>query len=79
MNGTKIEWSDNTFNPWWGCVKVSPACDNCYAERFAGRKTRTEAELWGKDATRPDKQRRLCGCVAEFEYINMDSLYRARP
>ena len=26
-----IEWTDHTFNPWWGYVKVSPACDNCYA------------------------------------------------
>lgn len=29
---TKIEWADHTFNPWIGCTKVSPACDNCYAE-----------------------------------------------
>ena len=28
---TKIEWCDHTFNPWIGCTKVSPACDNCYA------------------------------------------------
>lgn len=28
---TKIEWADHTFNPWIGCTKVSPACDNCYA------------------------------------------------
>lgn len=29
---SKIEWTDHTFNPWIGCQKVSPACDNCYAE-----------------------------------------------
>ena len=34
---TKIGWCDHTFNPWWGCTKVSPACDNCYAERHANR------------------------------------------
>jgi protein gp37 len=28
---TKIEWVDHTFNPWIGCTRVSPACDNCYA------------------------------------------------
>ena len=28
---TKISWADHTFNPWIGCTKVSPACDNCYA------------------------------------------------
>lgn len=30
---SNIEWCDATFNPWIGCTKVSPACDNCYAER----------------------------------------------
>lgn len=30
---TGISWTDHTFNPWHGCVKVSPACTNCYAER----------------------------------------------
>jgi len=34
---SKIEWTDHTFNPWWGCTKVSPACDHCYAEAWAKR------------------------------------------
>lgn len=34
---TEISWTDHTFNPWWGCVKVSPACTHCYAATFAGR------------------------------------------
>ncbi len=34
---TKIDWCDHTYNPWWGCTKVSPACDNCYAEAQANR------------------------------------------
>lgn len=34
---TGIEWTDHTFNPWWGCVRVSPACEHCYAETFAKR------------------------------------------
>lgn len=32
-----IGWCDYTFNPWIGCTKVSPACDNCYAESIAKR------------------------------------------
>lgn len=28
---SNIEWTDHTFNPWIGCTKVSPGCDNCYA------------------------------------------------
>lgn len=50
---TPIEWTVTiapdgarhkgmTFNPWWGCAKVSPACKNCYAERLAARFSRGE-------------------------------------
>lgn len=31
---TKIEWADHTFNPWFGCTKVGPGCDGCYAENL---------------------------------------------
>lgn len=34
---TGIEWTDHTFNPWWGCSRVSPACRFCYADRDASR------------------------------------------
>ena len=34
---TEIAWTDSTFNPWWGCVKVSDGCDNCYAMTMARR------------------------------------------
>lgn len=34
---TKIEWTNETWNPIVGCSKVSPGCDNCYAEKMAGR------------------------------------------
>jgi Bacteriophage protein gp37 len=44
-----IEWTNHTFNPWWGCHKVSPACDNCYAETWAKRVGQT---LWGQRARR---------------------------
>lgn len=29
--GTKIEWTDETWNPIVGCSRVSAGCDNCYA------------------------------------------------
>ncbi|MGH6693162.1 MAG: DUF5131 family protein [Gammaproteobacteria bacterium] len=32
-----IEWTESTWNPVTGCTKVSPGCDNCYAERLAAR------------------------------------------
>ena len=64
MPETKIEWTaapdgspGSTFNPWTGCQKVSPACDNCYAESWAKRsglvkwgpgeeRHRTSASYW---------------------------------
>lgn len=53
---TKIEWAHHTFNPWWGCTKVSPACDHCYAETFARRvgygETGSKFPIWGKDTER---------------------------
>lgn len=30
---TKIEWTDHTWNPWQGCIKVSPGCKFCYMYR----------------------------------------------
>lgn len=45
---TAIEWTDHTFNPWWGCTRVSPGCANCYAETFAHR----FGVEWGKGETR---------------------------
>lgn len=46
---SRIEWTDYTFNPWYGCTKVSPACDNCYAEAWAKRSGLVE---WGAGVTR---------------------------
>lgn len=50
MAETNIEWCDYSFNAWWGCTKVSPACDHCYAETWAKRTG--HGNLWGVDAER---------------------------
>ncbi len=55
-----ISWTDATFNPWIGCTKVSPGCNNCYAARQDGfrhwtpqgwgagmPRKRTSVQLWG--------------------------------
>jgi len=49
---TGIEWSDATWNPWYGCRKVSPACAHCYAERDMTRYGRDfNTVMRAKDAT----------------------------
>lgn len=44
---SKIEWTDHTVNFWWGCLKVSPGCEHCYAETLSKR--------WGYDIWGPAK------------------------
>jgi protein gp37 len=34
---SKIEWTEATWNPIRGCLKISPGCKHCYAETFAER------------------------------------------
>jgi len=46
---SRIEWTDHTFNPWWGCTKVSPGCTHCYAETWANR---VGLSVWGHRAER---------------------------
>lgn len=46
---TDIEWCQHTWNAWFGCVKVSPLCDNCYAE---GQDKRFGPSHWGTAARR---------------------------
>ena len=53
---TDIAWTDATFNPIWGCTKVSEGCRNCYAAEWAhgngfggpGYPRHGRPFLWGK-------------------------------
>lgn len=46
---SKIEWTTHTFNPWWGCTKVSDGCKFCYAEALSKRYGHS---FWGPLADR---------------------------
>lgn len=37
MTASKIQWTDETWNPTTGCDQVSSGCDNCYALTMAAR------------------------------------------
>ena len=45
---SRIEWTHHTFNPWWGCARISPGCDHCYAEVLGHR----FGTAWGVDTPR---------------------------
>ncbi len=48
MQNSKIEWCHHTFNVWWGCQRVSPGCEHCYAETLAHR---YNYRVWGPAKT----------------------------
>ena len=50
MEGSGIEWCDDTFNPWMGCTKVSEACRRCYAEVLVDK--RFGRARWGAGEAR---------------------------
>lgn len=62
---TEISWAHSTFNPWIGCTKVSPGCDNCYAKtlmddrygrvKWGAGEARSLTKTWGE----PRKWNRL--------------------
>lgn len=38
---SQIEWTEATWNPWYGCTKISPGCKFCYMYR--------DMERYGRD------------------------------
>lgn len=51
MAETTIEWAKYTFNPWRGCTKIAPGCENCYAATEAKRFPANRG-TWGLKGTR---------------------------
>jgi len=55
-----IQWTTHTFNGWVGCQRVSPGCENCYAESYDKRvggavinkETGEKSLRWGPKAPR---------------------------
>ena len=48
MIDSRIEWTHDTVNPWWGCSMVSPGCEHCYAQALGHR----FGVAWGMKADR---------------------------
>lgn len=60
-----IEWTDATVNFWWGCTKVGPGCDHCYAETLSNR---FGPGHWGQGAPR----RKIKGARALIHKLDND-------
>lgn len=62
---SNIEWTDSTVNFWWGCTKVGPGCDHCYAETWSKR---TGGNIWGTGVPR----RKIKSAVALLHRLDND-------
>jgi protein gp37 len=47
--GTRIEWTEVTWNPTTGCDRISLGCDNCYALTLSKRLKAMGAEKYQRD------------------------------
>jgi len=68
-----IGWCDITINPFVGCSKCSPGCDNCYAERFAARMAKNPATT-KKYAGVVNESGEWTGGISELDMTCFDKL-----
>jgi protein gp37 len=71
MQGTKIAWTESTFNIAWGCTKVSPGCKHCYADTLSQRYT--GSRFWG-----PGAERRTFGAKHWADPLKWNEIARQR-
>lgn len=74
---SRIGWTHHTWNPWWGCNRVSPECDRCYIDgimRRAGKepfggpmRTRTWRQPFGWD-----RRAEEAGSMSDFFHQGAD-------
>lgn len=62
---SNIAWTDATVNFWWGCTKVGPGCDHCYAQTLSDR---FEPGHWGAGAPR----KKIKGAVKLLHWLDND-------
>lgn len=66
---SNIEWTEQTWNPLAGCTRISPGCQNCYAERMAKRLIAMGQEKYQGTV---DKNGRWTGAL-NFDVDNWDA------
>jgi protein gp37 len=85
MKNSKIGWTHHTWNPWWGCNKVSAACLNCYIDSIMRRsgnepfhgpkqtKTSKDPMRWNRKAKKDGVRRRVFTCsMSDFFHPGAD-------
>jgi protein gp37 len=82
---TGISWTERTWNPWMGCTKISPGCQNCYMYRDMRqygrdptRVQRTSEENWSKllkwnDEARRNRQQSMVFTCSLSDWFHEDA------
>ncbi len=85
---SKIEWTDHTWNPWYGCHKVSEGCRNCYMYRERSqyghdpskvqrsKTTFRDPLIWAKAARRRVERYRIFACSWSDFFIEESDAWR---
>jgi protein gp37 len=68
MSESSIPWTDYTFNPWWGCTKIAPACAHVGGE--SGTKARPFDPAWARATVAAC--RRAAGALVELRVRSRD-------
>lgn len=87
---SKIAWTDHSWNPWWGCNKVSAECWHCYIRKImrrAGRepfqgpirtKTWKDPPRWNRLAAKQGKRFKVFTCsMSDFFHDGADQWRQA--
>lgn len=86
MKNSKIGWTHHSWNPWWGCNKVSAACLHCYIAQIMRRsgnepfhgpkrtKTWKDPLKWNRQAAKAGTRRRVFTCsMSDFFHPGADA------
>lgn len=78
---TGIEWTDATWNPWYGCLKVSPGCRGCYMYRDMAKYGRnplvvTRSKTKFREPLRWKEPRRVFTCSWSDFFIDQADEWR---
>lgn len=85
---TGIGWTDHTWNPWYGCHKVSSECARCYIDGVLKRmgkqpfngpmrsKTWNDPFAWNRDAIKTGERRKVFTCSLSDFFHQMADEWR---
>jgi protein gp37 len=72
---TNITWTQHTWNPWWGCRKISPGCRECYMYAMLRRFGRDPAAVQRtKTLDAPRKWEKVAAAQGRSEMVFTCSL-----